>query len=178
MTEDARPGLIRVVYFEQTSALMMGAGAVLSEGLLLALISTADRLETLLVGTVAVTLVCLALLPLGFRLPARLRRRYEHAAQMDGLDTPHADQDAARRQSLRRTAVSVSAAACWMVLIGLTFHELMPPVMLVPVAMVQWARSRATTNWERANGAALWQGAPGVLGTRGPVFRVPADYGM
>ncbi|MEU1593425.1 hypothetical protein ABZ468_11330, partial [Streptomyces sp. NPDC005708] len=80
MTEGAGPGLIRVVYFHQTSALMMGAGAVLSEGLLLLLIGTTHRLETLLVGTVAVTLGCLALLPLGFRLPARLRRKYEQAA--------------------------------------------------------------------------------------------------
>ncbi|MBP2055297.1 hypothetical protein J2Z21_008311 [Streptomyces griseochromogenes] len=32
MTEDARPGLMRMVYFQQTSATMMGAGAVLSEG--------------------------------------------------------------------------------------------------------------------------------------------------
>ncbi|MFI1165089.1 hypothetical protein ACH4UM_16105 [Streptomyces sp. NPDC020801] len=178
MTEDARPGLMRVVHFEQASALMMGAGAVLSEGLLLALIGTAYRLGTLLVGTVAVTLVCLALLPLGFRLPARLRRRYEHAAQMDGLDAPHAGQDAAWRQSLRRTAGLVGVAACWMMLIGLMFHEVMPPVMLVPGAMTQWARSRATADWEQANGAALWQGVPGLLGTRGPVFRVPADYGM
>jgi hypothetical protein len=178
MTEDDRPGLIRVVYLEQTSALMMGAGAVLSEGLLLALIGTAYRLETLLVGTVAVTLVCLALLPFGFRLPARLRRRYEHAAQIDCLDAPHVGQDAARRQSLRRTTGLVSAAACWMMLIGLMFHELMPPVMLVPLAMTQWVRSRATAGWEQANGVALWQGVPGLLGTRGPVFRVPEDYGM
>ncbi|MEU6364380.1 hypothetical protein ABZ876_01250 [Streptomyces sp. NPDC046931] len=176
MTEDAGPGLIRVVYFEQTSALMMGAGAVLSEGLLLALIGTARRLETLLVGTVAVTVVCLVLLPLGFRLPARLRRRYEHAAQIDSLDVPHAGQDAARQLSLRCTAGFVSATVCWMLLIGLTFHEVMPPVMLVPVAMTQWARSRATANWERANRAALWQGVPGLLGTRGPVFRVPYSF--
>ncbi|MEU5532471.1 hypothetical protein [Streptomyces sp. NPDC020362] len=176
MTEDARPGLIRVVSFEQTSALMMGAGALLSEGVLLALIGTAYRLETLLVGMVAVTLVCLALLPLGSRLPARLRRRYEHAAQMDGLDEPHAGQDAARRLSLRRTVGLVSATACWMTLIGLMFQEVMPPVMLVPMALTHWARSRATARWEQANGATLWQGVPGLLGTRGPIFREPTEY--
>jgi hypothetical protein len=177
MTGGAGPGLVRVVYFEQTFALMMGVGAVLSEGLLLAVIGTAHRLETLLVGTVAVTLVCLVLLLFGFRLPARLRRRYEHAAQMDSLDAPHADEDSARRQFLRRAAGFVGAAACWMMVIGLMFHEVMPPVMLVPVAMSHWARSRATADWEQANGAALWQGVPGLLGNRGPVFRVPADYG-
>ncbi|MEU6774691.1 hypothetical protein [Streptomyces sp. NPDC046759] len=177
MADEAGPGLVRVVYVEQSSALMMGVGAVLSEGLLLALIGAAHRLETLLGGTVAVTLVCLVLLPLGFQLPARLRRKYEHAAQVDHLAAPHADEGAARRRLLRRTAGLVGAAACWMMLIGLVFHEVMPPVMLVPMAMTHWARSRATADWEQVNGAALWQGVPGLLGTRGPVFRVPADYG-
>lgn len=178
MTGDTGPGLIRVVYFEQTSALMMGAGAVLSEGLLLVLIGTTHRLETLLVGTVAVTLGCLGLLPLGFRLPARLRRKYEQAAQIDSVDEPHAGQDAARRLSLRRTAGFVGAGGCWMVLIGVTFHQVMPPVMLIPAALAAWVRSRATADWERENGAALWQGVPGVLGARGPVFRVPSGGGI
>ncbi|MFI6360637.1 hypothetical protein ACIBJF_50940 [Streptomyces sp. NPDC050743] len=164
------------MYFEQTSALMMGAGAVLSEGLLLVLIgTTTHRLESLLVGTAVVTLVCLALLPLGFRLPDRRRRKYEQAAQIDSVDEPHAGQDAARRLTLRRTAGFVGAIACWMMLIGVTFHEVMPPVMLIPAAVAQWARSRATADWERERGTALWQGVPGVLGARGPVFRVPAD---
>lgn len=175
MAEDAGPGMIRVVYFERTSALMMGAGAVLSEGLLLLLIGTTHRLETLLVGTVAVTVVCLALLPLGFRLPARLRRKYEQAAQIDGVDEPRAGQDAARRLSLRRTAGFVGAGSCWMMLLGVTFHEVMPPVMLIPAALAAWLRSRATADWEQKNGAALWQGVPGVLGARGPVFRMSPD---
>lgn len=178
MTGDARPGLIRVVYFEQASALMMGACAVLSEGLLLVLIGTPDRLEVLLVGTVAVALVSLALLPFGFRLPARLRRKYEQAVQIDTVGEPCGGQDAARRLSLRRTAGFVGAGACWMVFIALASRELMPPVMLVPVTVTQWARSRATAQWERENGAALWQGVPGVLGARGPVYRVAADAGM
>ncbi|MEU1601539.1 hypothetical protein ABZ468_55145, partial [Streptomyces sp. NPDC005708] len=67
---------------------------------------------------------------------------------------------------------------CWMVLIGVAFHEVMPPVMLIPAALAAWVRSRGTAGWERENGAALWQGVPGVLGARGPVFRVPADGGM
>ncbi|MGW5466236.1 hypothetical protein [Streptomyces sp. NPDC003996] len=178
MTGDAGPGLIRVVYFEKTSALMMGAGAVLSENLLLVLIGTTHRLESVLVGTAAVTLVCLALLPLVFRLPGRRRRKYEHAVQIDSVEEPHAGQDAARRLTLRRTAGFVGATACWMMLIGVTFHEVMPPIMLIPAAVAQWARSRATADWEREKGAALWQGVPGVLGARGPVFRVPADGGI
>ncbi len=178
MTEDARPRLIRVVYFQQTSALMMGAGVVLSEVLLLVLMGTAFHLETLLVGAVAVTLVSLVLLPMRLRLPARLRRRYEHAAQIDSGDELRVGQDGARRLSLRRTAGFVGAAACWMMLIGLTLHEVMPPLMLVPVAVAQWAQSRATADWERANRADLWQRVPGLLGARGPVFRVPADGGV
>jgi hypothetical protein len=178
MTVDARPGLIRVVYFERTSALMMGAGVVLSEGLLLVLIGTPHRLETLLVGTVAVALVSLALLPLRLRLPARLRRTYEQALQIDRVHEPQAGEDAARRLSLRRTAGFVGAVVCWMTLIGLTFHQLMPPLMLVPVAVTQWARSRATVAWEQVNGAALWRAVPGRLSARGPVFRVPADGGV
>ncbi|GHE13633.1 hypothetical protein GCM10010339_81240 [Streptomyces alanosinicus] len=166
------------MHFERTSALMMGAGVVLSEGLLLALIGTPDRLGVLLVGTVAVALVSLALLPFGFRLPARLRRRYEQAARIDTAGEPCAGQDAARRLSLRRTAGLVGAAVCWMVCIALVSRELMPPVMLVPVTVTQWARSRATARWERENGASLWQGIPGVLGARGPAYRVAADAGV
>ncbi|MFJ9868881.1 hypothetical protein [Streptomyces sp. NPDC101165] len=178
MTGNAGPGLIRVVHFERTSALLMGVGAVLSEGVLLALIGAPHRLEALLVGTAAVTLVSLALLPFGFRLPARLRRKYEQAARIDTVGDPCAGQDAARRLSLRRTAGFVGAGVCWMVFIALTFRELMPPVMLVPVTITQWARSRATVQWERENGVALWRGIPGVLGTRDPVYRVTADVRM
>jgi hypothetical protein len=54
----------------------------------------------------------------------------------------------------------------------------MPPVLLVPTDVVQWARSQATADWEQANGASLWRDVPGLLGVRGPVFRVPADSGM
>jgi hypothetical protein len=89
-----------------------------------------------------------------------------------------AGQDGARRFSLRRTAGFVGAVACWMMLIGLAFHEVMPPLILAPAALTQWARSRATGDWERANGAALWQGVPGLLGARGPVFRAPVDGGI
>lgn len=178
MTGKTGPGLIRVVRVEQRSALLMGVGAVLSEGLLLVLIGTADRLDTLLAGTVGVALVCLALLPLGFRLPARLRRRYERAVQIDGVDETPAGQDAAWRLSMCRTAGLAGATACCMTLIALAFHELMPPVMLVPAALAQWTRSRATAHWERAHGTALWQGVPGVLGGRGPVYRVPVPDGM
>ncbi|MGV9344466.1 hypothetical protein ACWDSD_06575 [Streptomyces spiralis] len=179
MTEDARPGLIRVVYFQQTSALMMGAGAVLSEVLLLVLIGTAHRLEALLVGAVAVALVSLVLLPLRLRLPARLRRTFEHAVRIDSAgERPNTDQDAAQRLSLRRTAGFVGVVVCWMMLIGLASHQLMPPLMLVPVAVVQWAQSRATAKWERANGTDLWQTVPGRLGARGPVFRVPTEGGI
>jgi hypothetical protein len=179
MTEDARPGLIRVVYFQQTCALMMGVGVVLSEALLLVLISTAHRLETLVVGTVAVVLVSLVLLPLRFfRLPARLRRKYEHAAQIHSTTEPHLGQNVARRLSLRRTAGFVGVLACWMTFLGLAFHELMPPLLLVPLAVAQWAQSRATANWERANRADLWQSVPGLLGVRGPVFRVSANDTM
>ncbi|MER5918365.1 hypothetical protein ABT124_51200 [Streptomyces sp. NPDC001982] len=178
MAGDARDGLIRVVPFERMSALMMAAGAVLSEGVLLALIATAYRLETLLVGTVVVILVSLAMLPLSFRLPARRRHKYEHAVRIDSVAELLEGQDAARRLSLWRTAGVVGVSACWMMLLGLTFHELMPPVMLVSLAVVLWARSRATAHWEQANGATLWQGVPGLLGTRGPVFRVLADGGI
>ncbi|MFF7130519.1 hypothetical protein ACF07Y_16770 [Streptomyces sp. NPDC016566] len=179
MTEDARPGLIRVVYFQRTCSLMMGASAVLSEGLLLLLIGTAHRLETLLVGAVAVALVCLVLLPLRLRLPARLRRTYEHAARIDSAEEQlRTGQDAAQRLSLRRTAGLVGGAVGWMMLVGLVSHQLMPPLMLVPVAVAQWAQSRATAEWERANAADLWQTVPGLLGARGPVFRVPAEGGV
>lgn len=170
MTADAGPRLIRVVYFERTCALMTGAGAVLSESLLLALTGTTHQLRTLLVGTLAVALVCLALLPLGLRLPARLRRKYESAVRIDTIDETTTGQASARRLSLRRTAGFVAATACWMLLIALAFHELMPPVLLVPIAMAQWTRSRATARWERARGTVLWQGVPGVLGARGPVY--------
>lgn len=178
MAADARDGLIRVVPFERMSALMMAASAVLSEGVLLALIATAYRLETLLVGTVVVMLVSLAMLPLSSRLPARRRRTYEHAARIGSVAELLERQDAARRLSLWRAAGVVGMSACWMMLLGLTFHEVMPPVMLLPSAVVLWARSRATAHWEQANGAALWQGVPGLLGARGPVFRAPADGGM
>ncbi|MGW9032347.1 hypothetical protein ACWGQ5_51910 [Streptomyces sp. NPDC055722] len=178
MTEDARPGLIRVVDWERTSALMIGAGVVLSEGLLLLLIGTVYRLETLLMGTVAFALVSLALLPLVFRLPARLRRKYEQAAQIDGVNETRVGQDVARRISLRRSAAIAGVSACWMVLLGLAAHDVMPPFGLIGVAPAQWARSRTTADWERVNGAVLWQGVPGLLGARGPVFRVPAEGGM
>ncbi|MGW5482840.1 hypothetical protein [Streptomyces sp. NPDC004008] len=178
MTEGAGPGLIRVAYFERTSALMTFAGAVLSEGLLLVLVETTHRLETLLVGAVAVTLVCLALLPFGLRLPTRRRRKYEQAARIGVVEEPRADQEAARRLSLRRTAGFVGAVACWTAIIGVTFQDLMPPIMLVGPAVTQWARSRATARWERENGAALWQDVPGVLGVRNPVFRLSAAGGM
>lgn len=179
MTADAGPGLIRVVHFQQTCALMMVGGAVLSEGLLLVLIGTAHRLETLLVGAVAVALVSLVLLPLRFRLRARLRRTYEHAVRIDSAEEqPHTGQNAAQRLSLRRTAGFVGGAVCWMMLIGLASHQLMPPLLLVPVAVAQWAQSRATAKWERVNGADLWQTVPGLLGARGPVFRVPAERGV
>ncbi|TLS46280.1 hypothetical protein FE633_10075 [Streptomyces montanus] len=178
MAEDSGPGLIRVVYFERISALMMVAGVVLSEGALLLLTGTAPLRETLMVVTAAITLVSLLLLPLWFRLPARVRREYEDAVQIAHIVEPYEGEDAARRLSLRRAAVLVGVPACWMVLIGLTFHELMPPVMLVPVAVAQWARSRATAGWERANGAALWLGVPRPLRRRGPVLRSPAAGGM
>ncbi|MFJ5213321.1 hypothetical protein ACIP98_01235 [Streptomyces sp. NPDC088354] len=177
MNEDVRPGLVRVVDWERTSALMMGAAVVLSEGLLLILIGTAYPLETLLVGTVAFALVFLALLPLVFRLPARLRRKYEQAAQFDGLNESRVVQAAARRISLRRAAAIAGVSACWMMLLGLVGHDPMPPFVLIAVALPQWARSRTTAEWERVNRAVLWQGVPGILGARGPVFRVPAEGG-
>jgi uncharacterized membrane protein len=179
MAGDARDGLIRVVYLERMSALMMAAGAVLSEGVLLALIGTAYRREMLMVGMLAVALVSLVLLPLCFRLQARLRRTYEHAAWMESVDELLEGRDTARRLSLRRLLGFVGALACWLLLIGLASRQVMPPVMLVPLAVAQWARSRATANWEYANGAALWQAVPGMLATRGgPVFRVPGDGGI
>jgi hypothetical protein len=178
MAGDARDGLVEVVYLERMSALMMVAGAVLSEGVLMALIGTADRREMLLVGVPVVVLVSLVLLPLCLRLPVRLRRTYEHAAWREGVAELFAGQEAARRLSLRRMLGFVGVLACWLLLIGLASHQVMPPVMLVPLAVAQWARSRATAKWEYAHGAALWQGVPGIFGTRGPVFRVPADGGM
>ncbi|MGW1022933.1 hypothetical protein ACWD4J_04315 [Streptomyces sp. NPDC002577] len=179
MAEDGRPGLIRVVDFEQVSALMTGAGMLLSEGPLLVFSGMTYGLETLLVvGTTAVALASLLLLPLYFRLPARLRRKYEQAVQIDGVDEPHAGQDAARRQLLWRTAAYAGLLTCWLLLIALTFHEVMAPIMLIPPALAHWARSRATADWERANGATLWQRVPGLRGNRGPVFRVPAEGGM
>jgi hypothetical protein len=120
MAEGARPGLMRVVHFEQASALMLVAGAVLSEGVLLALIGATHRwLESLLVGAVAVTVVCLLLLPLSFRIPARLRRKYEQAAWIDGVAATYAGQVATRRLWLWRTAGFTVAFACWMLIIGL-----------------------------------------------------------
>jgi hypothetical protein len=50
----------------------------------------------------------------------------------------------------------------------------MPPIMMVTLALAQWARSRATAGWERVNGAVLWQGVPGLRGSRRRVFRVPS----
>ncbi|WP_369246670.1 hypothetical protein [Streptomyces sp. R41] len=120
----------------------------------------------------------LGLLPLCFRLPARLRRTYERAAWTERVGELLEGQDGARRLSLRRVQGFVGSMACWLLLIGLATHQVMPPVMLVPPAVVQWARSRATANWERVNAAALWQAVPGMFGTRGPVFRVPADGGI
>lgn len=58
-----------------------------------------------------------------------------------------------------------------MMLIRLTSHTVTPPFMLLPVAVTQWAGTRTTADWERVNGAALWQGVPGLLGARGPVSR-------
>lgn len=177
MTADAGPGLIRVVWFGRASALLTGIGAVLSEGLLPAFVRTSHRPESLLMATVAFTLTSLTLLPLGFRLPARLRRHYEQAARIGAVDASRDAQDAARRRSLRRTAGFVGVLACWMMLMAIASHELMPPVLLVPVAVGQWGRSRATAAWERRNGVVLWQAAPGFLGVRGPVYRVPAADG-
>ncbi|SFG68941.1 hypothetical protein [Streptomyces mirabilis] len=173
MAGDARDGLIRVVYLERISALMMAAGAVLSEAVLLALVGTAHRGETLMVGSTAIVFVSVVLLPMSLRLPARLRRIYDDAAPIESVAEPRDGQDAVRRLSLRRTAGFVGVMACWLLFIGLASHQVMPPIMLVTLALVQWARSRATAGWERANGAVLWQGVPGLRGPRGRVFRVP-----
>jgi hypothetical protein len=171
---DARDGLIRVVYLERMSALMMAAGAVLSEGVLLALLGTAHHREMLRVGSVAIVFVSVVLLPMCLRLPARLRRTYDDAAPIESVAAPRDGQDAVRRLSLWRTAGFVGALACWLLFIGLTSHQVMPPIMLVTLALAQWARSRATASWERANGAVLWQGVPGLRGSGRRVFRVPS----
>lgn len=173
MAGDARDGLIRVVYLERISALMMAAGAVLSEAVLLALVGTAHDRETLMVGATALVFVSVLLLPLGLRLPARLRRTYDDAALIESVAAPRDGQDAVRRLSLRRMAGFVGVMACWLLFIGLASHQVLPPVMLVTLALTQWARSRATAGWERENGAVLWQGVPGLRGPRGRVFRVP-----
>ncbi|MER5534210.1 hypothetical protein [Streptomyces mirabilis] len=173
MAGDARDGLIGVVYLERISALMMAAGAVLSEAVLLALVGTAHRRETLMVGSTAIVFVSVVLLPMCLRLPARLRRTYDDAAPIDSVAAPRDGQDAVRRLSLRRTAGFVGVMTCWLLVIGLASHQVLPPIMLVTLALSQWARSRATAGWERANGAVLWQGVPGLRGPRGRVFRVP-----
>jgi hypothetical protein len=160
------------------SALMMGADAVLCEGALLLLFGTDQRLEKLLVAMAAVTIVSLALLPLCFRLPARLRRKYEFAEHTGGPTEPRSKRHSVRRLSLRAAAVYAGVPACWMFLVGLTSHDVVPPVMLVPVTVALWARSRATAGWEQTNEATLWQVPPKLLGPRGPVFRVSADGQM
>ncbi|WP_329535111.1 hypothetical protein OG568_40665 [Streptomyces sp. NBC_01450] len=174
MAGDARDGLIRVVYLERMSALMMAAGAVLSEAALLALVGTAHQREELIVGSVAIVFVSLVVLPMCLRLPARLRRTYEDAAPIESVAEPLDGQDAVRRLSLRRMAGFVGVLACWLLFIGVTSRQVMPPIMLVVMAVAQWARSRATAGWERANGAVLWQGVPGLRRARGRVFRVPS----
>ncbi|MGW0967663.1 hypothetical protein [Streptomyces sp. NPDC002516] len=171
MTVDAGAGLIRVARFGRTVALMTAVGAVVSEGLLLALIATPRRLESLLVGAVVVTVMSVVWLPFAFFLPAKFRRRYEQALWIDTVGEPRAGRDEAGRLSSLRTAGFVGAVACWMVLIGLASHALMPPFMLIPVVVTQWGRSRATARWERENGTAVWQRVPGVLGGRGPLYR-------
>jgi hypothetical protein len=171
---DARDGLIRVVYLERMSALMMAAGAVLSETVLLALVGTADHRETLMVGSVAIVFVSVVLLPMCLRLPARVRRAYDDAVSIESVAEPRVGQDAVRRLSLWRTAGFAGVLACWLLFIGLTSHQVMPPIMMVTLALAQWARSRATAGWERVNGAVLWQGVPGLRGSRRRVFRVPS----
>jgi hypothetical protein len=171
---DARDGLIRVVYLERMSALMMAVGAVLSEAALLALVGTAHQREELMVGSVAIVFVSLVVLPMSLRLPARLRRTYEDAAPIESVAEPLEGQDAVRRLSLRRMAGFVGVLACWLLFIGVTSRQVMPPIMLVVMAVAQWARSRATAGWERANGVVLWQGVPGLRRARGLVFRVPS----
>ncbi|MCX4432277.1 MULTISPECIES: hypothetical protein [Streptomyces] len=173
MAGDARDGLIRVVYLGRISALMMAAGAVLSEAALLALDGTAHHRETLMVGSTAIVFVSVVLLPMSLRLPARLRRTYDAAAPIESVVAPRDGQDAVRRLSLWRTAGFVGVMACWLLFIGLASDQVLPPIMLVALALSQWARSRATAGWERANGAVLWQGVPGLRGPRGCVFRVP-----
>ncbi|MFG2475710.1 hypothetical protein [Streptomyces fagopyri] len=173
MAGDARDGLIRVVRLERMSALMMAAGAVLSEVALLALLGMADHRETLMVGSVAIAVVSVALLPLSIRLPGRLRRTYDTAVPVPNVTQPLAAQAAVRRLSLWRTAGFVGVTACWLLFIGTVSDQVMPPVMLFVLAVTQWGRSWATARWERENGAVLWQGVPGLLSPKAPVFRVP-----
>ncbi|QFZ77753.1 hypothetical protein GFH48_34600 [Streptomyces fagopyri] len=175
MTGDARDKLIRVVRLGRMSALMMAAGTVLSEVALLALVDTAQRFETLMVGSVAVAVVSVVLLPLSIRLPGRLRRTYDTAVPVPSVDQPLAAQAAVRRLSLWRTAGFVGVTGCWLVFIGVVSDQVLPPVMLCVLAVTQWGRSRATARWERENGAVLWQGVPGLLRPGAPVFRVPLD---
>lgn len=118
MAGDARDGLIRVVYLGRISALMMAAGAVLSEAALLALDGTAHHRETLMVGSTAIVFVSVVLLPMSLRLPARLRRTYDAAAPIESVVAPRDGQDAVRRLSLWRTAGFVGVMACW-----LLFHR-------------------------------------------------------
>ncbi|MER7692176.1 hypothetical protein [Streptomyces sp. NPDC097610] len=173
MAGDARDGLIRVVYVERISALMMAAGAVLSEAVLLAVVGTAQDRAPLMVGATAIVFVSVVLLPMCLRLPSRLRRTYDDAAPIESVAAPRDGQDAVRRLSLRRTAGFAGVMACWLLFIGLVSHQVLPPIMLVTFALAQWARSRATAGWERAHEAVLWQGVPGLRGLRGCVFRVP-----
>ncbi|WP_377271395.1 hypothetical protein [Peterkaempfera sp. SMS 1(5)a] len=175
MVEDVRDGLIRVVHVEQMFALLMATGGLLSLGVLLALGSTPHQGEALAVGTVAVTLACLVMLPLCFCLPGRLRRKYEHAVPVDRAAELIEGQEATRRLSLRRLAGLMGLSACWMLLVGLVSHEVMPPVMLIVLAVGSWGRSWATAGWELENRVTLWQDVPGLLGSRGrgPVFRAP-----
>lgn len=174
MTGDARDGLIRVVRLARMSALMTAAGAVLTEVALLALIDTAQRFETLMVGSVAVAAVSVVLLPLSIRLPGRLRRTYDTAMPVPSVNRPLAAQAAVRRLSLWRTAGFVGVMACWLLFIGVVSDQVMPPAMLCVLAVTQWGRSRATARWERENAAVLWQGVPGLLSPKAPVFRVPS----
>lgn len=173
MAGDARDGLIRVVHLERMSAVMMVAGALLSEAGLLALIGTARHRDMLVVGPIAIALASVVVLPMGLRIPARLRRKYADAAPLERVTETLERQDAVRRLSLRRMAVVVAVSACWLMLIGLASQQVMPPIMLITLAVSQWARSRATAGWERENGAVLWQGVPSFLGPKVRVFRVP-----
>ncbi|MGW7008088.1 hypothetical protein ACWGCW_36180 [Streptomyces sp. NPDC054933] len=167
--------LVRVGHFQRIFAMMTAAGAVLSEGLLLALIGTSYRLESLAVGTVAIALVSLALIPLSFRLPARLRCDYAQAAQIENVGQVHSEQPSASRSVLWRTARLAGVTVGCMLLMGLASHQVMLPVLLLPVVVSGWLRSKATARWEQENGATLWQRAPRCAEYRVPVFRAASD---